>query len=40
MSNEIPWKEFAGLVIMSVVFIVIMAVVYRWKDIRKLYAKG
>ncbi len=33
-----PWKEFAGLVIMSVVFVAIIAVVYRWKDIRKLYA--
>ena len=34
-----PWREFAGLVVMSVVFVAIMAVVYRWKDIRKLYAK-
>jgi membrane protease YdiL (CAAX protease family) len=34
-----PWKEFAGLVVMSVVFLVIMAIIYRWKDIRKLYAR-
>ncbi len=34
-----PWKDFIGLVAMSVVFVVIMAVVYRWKDIRKLYAR-
>lgn len=34
-----PWKDFAGLVVMSVVFVIIMAVVYRWKDIRKLYAR-
>ena len=34
-----PWKEFAGLVAMSVLFIAIMAVVYRWKDIRRLYAR-
>ena len=34
-----PWQDFAGLVAMSVVFIIIMAVVYRWKDIRRLYAK-
>lgn len=34
-----PWKEFAGLVVMSVVFLVIMAIIYRWKDIRRLYAR-
>jgi membrane protease YdiL (CAAX protease family) len=34
-----PWQDFTGLVIMSVIFIVIMALVYRWKDGRKLYAR-
>jgi hypothetical protein len=34
-----PWKEFAGLVAMSVVFVTIMALAYRWKDLRKLYAR-
>ncbi len=34
-----PWKDFAGLVEMSVVFIIIMAIVYRWRDIRKLYSR-
>lgn len=34
-----PWPEFAGLVIMSLLFLVIMAVIYRWKDLRKLYAR-
>ena len=34
-----PWKEFAGLVEMSLVFLVIIALVYRWKDFRKLYAR-
>ena len=34
-----PWQEFAGLVMMSVVFVAIMAIVYRWKDIRRLYAR-
>ncbi len=34
-----PWKDFTGLVIMSVAFVVIMAIIFRWKDIRKLYAK-
>ena len=33
-----PWKEFAGLVQMSLVFLVIMALVYRWKDFRRLFA--
>ena len=33
-----PWKEFAGLVVMSVIFVVLMALVYRWKDVRRLYA--
>ncbi len=35
--NIYPWQDFAGLVIMSLLFIVLMAVVYRWKDVRKLY---
>lgn len=34
-----PWQEFVGLVAMSVLFVAIMAVVYRWKDIRRLYAR-
>jgi hypothetical protein len=34
-----PWNDFAGLVIMSVIFVGIMAIVYKWMDIRKLYAK-
>lgn len=34
-----PLMEFAGLVAMSLVFILIMAIVYRWKDVRKLYAR-
>ena len=37
--NIHPWNEFAGLVIMSVVFVAIMAIIFRWKDISKLYAK-
>jgi len=35
--NIYPWQDFAGLVVMSLLFIVLMAVVYRWKDVRKLY---
>ncbi len=34
-----PWQEFAGLVMMSVVFVAIMAIIYRWKDISRLYAR-
>jgi uncharacterized protein len=34
-----PWKEFAGLVAMSVLFVVIMALVFKWKDISRLYAR-
>lgn len=34
-----PWKEFAGLVVMSMIFIAVMALVYKWKDVRKLYAR-
>jgi hypothetical protein len=34
-----PWQDFAGLAVMSVIFIAIMTVVYRWKDIRRLYAR-
>jgi hypothetical protein len=34
-----PWKEFGGLVIQSLIFIVILAIVFRWKDVRKLFAR-
>ena len=34
-----PWMDFRDLVIMSLVFITVMAVIYRWKDVRKLYAR-
>jgi len=34
-----PWMDFRDLVIMSLVFIIIMAVIYKWKDVRKLFAK-
>jgi membrane protease YdiL (CAAX protease family) len=34
-----PWIDFRDLVIMSLVFIAIMAIIYRWKDIRKLYGR-
>ncbi len=34
-----PWNEYTGLVVMSCIIVVIMALVYRWKDIRRLYAR-
>ena len=34
-----PWMDFRDLVIMSLIFITVMAVIYKWKDIRKLYAR-
>ncbi len=34
-----PWMDFRDLVIMSLIFIIVMAVIYKWKDIRKLYAR-
>jgi membrane protease YdiL (CAAX protease family) len=34
-----PLKEFGGLVVMSLVFIAIMVIVYKWKDLRKLYGR-
>jgi len=37
--NIHPWKEFGGLVAMSVIFLATMALMYRWKGIRKLYAR-
>ncbi|MCI0522365.1 MAG: CPBP family intramembrane metalloprotease [Bacteroidales bacterium] len=37
--NIYPWQDFAGLVVMSLLFIALMAVVYGWKDVRKLYGR-
>ncbi len=34
-----PWKEFAGLCSYVVLFLVIMILIYRWKDFSLLYAK-
>jgi membrane protease YdiL (CAAX protease family) len=34
-----PLQEFGGLVAMSLVFIAIMVIVYKWKDLRKLYGR-
>ncbi len=34
-----PWKDFGGLVVQSLIFITIIALVFKWKDIRKLYAR-
>ena len=34
-----PWKEFAGLAICSAAFLAVMFIIYRWKDVRKLYER-
>ncbi len=34
-----PWYEFLGLILMSVIFIAIMAILFRWKDVSRLYGK-
>jgi membrane protease YdiL (CAAX protease family) len=34
-----PLMEFGGLVAMSLLFIIIMAIAFKWKDVRKLYAR-
>jgi membrane protease YdiL (CAAX protease family) len=34
-----PWTDFKDLVIASLVFLAIIAIVYRWRDVRKLYAR-
>ena len=34
-----PWMDFRDQVIMSLVFIAIIAIIYKWKDIRKLYGR-
>jgi len=34
-----PWEEFGGLILQSLIFIAILALVFKWKDIRKLYAR-
>ncbi|MGB8358751.1 MAG: type II CAAX endopeptidase family protein [Bacteroidales bacterium] len=33
-----PWTDFRDLVIASLVFLAIIAIIYRWRDVRKLYA--
>lgn len=37
--NIYPWQDFAGLVVMSLLFIALMAFVYRWKDAGRLYRR-
>ena len=34
-----PWTDFRDLVIASMVFLAIIAIIYRWRDVRKLYAR-
>lgn len=34
-----PWKEFAGLAISSALFLIILLLIYKWKDFGLLYRK-
>jgi uncharacterized protein len=34
-----PWKEFSGQVVNSLLFLTIMFLIFRWKDMRKLYGR-
>jgi uncharacterized protein len=34
-----PWKEFAGQAVNSVLFLVILFIIFRWKDLSKLYGR-
>lgn len=34
-----PWKDFAGLVVMSVAFLIIMMMIFKWKDLSLLYRR-
>lgn len=33
-----PWADFAGLIVMSVIFVALAGVIFRWKDFKKLYS--
>ncbi len=37
--NIYPWKDFGGLVIMAAIYLGAMALIYKWKDITKLYGR-
>lgn len=34
-----PWKDFAGLILSSILFLTIMLLIYRWKNFKLLYEK-
>jgi membrane protease YdiL (CAAX protease family) len=37
--NIYPWKDFAGMVVMAIIFLGAMALIYKWKSIKKLYGR-
>jgi len=37
--NIYPWKDFGGLVVMAAIYLSAMALIYKWKDVRKLYGR-
>jgi len=37
--NIYPWKDFGGLVVMAAIYLIAMALIFKWKDVRKLYGR-
>jgi membrane protease YdiL (CAAX protease family) len=38
-KNIYPWTEFTGLLIASVIFIIVLKIIFRWKDFSILWGK-
>jgi uncharacterized protein len=38
-KNIYPWTEFTGLLILSVIFIIILAIIFKWKNFSRLWGK-
>jgi len=38
-KNIYPWTEFAGLLLASVIFIIVLKIIFRWEDFSRLWGK-
>jgi membrane protease YdiL (CAAX protease family) len=38
-NNIYPWTEFSGLLIASVIFIIVVGIIFKWKDFFRLWEK-
>lgn len=38
-KNIYPWTEFAGLLLACVIFIIVLKIIFRWKDFSRLWGK-